>query len=419
MENNSPDVKKRSTRRAPIIITIVVILALAAAAGGRLIYDSLNPSETTEEDSVNIRVTLAEAGDIEISSIYTGKLAAVNEVSVVPKIPGRVVSVDATLGDKVSAGDVLFRLDTADVQRQVNQAQIQYDAAKAAYDGASDAVKAAESMTDAAKKAASEIPAVPDSPAMPGLPEVADPDAISLTIAAAKEQAQQALSQAEAALAQARAGRDQADVQLKLAQEGLNAAQAALAECTVTAPIGGRLTSLNVQRGGMASQAMPSASISDIDALQIETGVSETMVNRIKEGDSTEIYVRAISDEPIAGKIKTVVPAPPTGAVTYPVVVELPNDDGRLKPGMFAEIRMTTDRATDVVVIPSDAVLIKTGKEIVVVIGADDSARWVEVETGLDDGSLVEIKSGLKRGDKVVSEGQYYLDEDSAFKIIE
>jgi RND family efflux transporter MFP subunit len=399
MENNPAKVKKRSSYRTLIIVVVVVVLALAGVAGGRLWYNAIHPDAVVAEEAVNIRVTAAAIGEVEISSIYTGKLTAESEVSIVPKIPGKVISVDVALGDKVSAGDVLFRLETADVQLQVNQARIQHDAAKSAADSASSAVRAAESAVEVARN----LPTVPDvSGGGFNLQGGTDP-----------------VAAAEAALAQTKAGYEQANVQYQLAAEGLNAANAALSNCTVTAPIDGYITSLNVQEGGMASQAMPSATVSNIDALQITTNVSENMIDNIAAGDAAAVYIRAVSEEPFAGVIRSVVPAPSAGTTTYPVVIELPNGDSRLKPGMFAEIRMTTDRAADAVVIPSDAVLIKTGREVVAVIGADDKVRLVQVETGLDNGSLVEVKSGLKDGDTVVYEGQHYLDEDSEFEIIE
>ncbi|MDR1028841.1 MAG: efflux RND transporter periplasmic adaptor subunit [Clostridiales Family XIII bacterium] len=426
MENNPAEAKKRSSRRILIIAVVVIVFVLAAIAVGRLWYDSAHPEDTVKDESVNIRVAPATVDNVEISSVYTGKLTAVNEVNVIPKIPGKVTSVEVSQGDAVVAGAVLFRLDPEDVQRQVNQAQIQHDAAKSALDLASDAVRTAESMVAAAKTppAASSVPDMSGGASLPDVADLAEA-AEAAAVAQATAQAQataaqaQAIAQTEAALAQAKAGYEQANVQFKLAREGLAAANAALSECTVTAPIDGYVTALNVQRGGMASQAMPSVSISDTNALRITTNVSEGMVDAVRIGDSAEVYVRAISDTPFTGTITAVVPAPPAGSLSYPVVIELPSGDSRLKPGMFAEIRMTTGRAADVVAIPSEAVLIKAGAEVVMVIDADERVRSVRVETGLDDGALVEIRSGLKSGDKVVFEGQHYLNEDSEFKIVE
>jgi RND family efflux transporter MFP subunit len=408
---------KRSSHRTLIIAVAVIVLVLAAIAGGRIWYEALHPEDTVKNEVVNIRVTPAVVGDVEIMSIHTGKISAVNEVNVIPKIPGKVASVDVALGDHVTAGDVLFRLDPADVQRQVNQAQIQYDAAKGALDLASDAVRTAESMVDAAKNMT--LPSMPGGAGSPGIPGGTDPAAIAAAAAEAAQAQATAQAQAEAALAQAKAGYEQANAQFKLVREGLNAANAALADCSVTAPIDGYVTLLNVQRGGMASQAMPSVAISDTNTLRITMTVSENMVDHLQVGDSVEVYVRSVSEEPVAGKITAVVPAPPTGTLSYPVVIELPAGDSRLKPGMFAEIRMTTNRAADVIVIPSDAVLIRTNEEAVMVIDSDERVRSVQVTTGLDDGYSVEIKSGLAAGDKVVYEGQFYLNEDSEFKIVE
>jgi RND family efflux transporter MFP subunit len=187
----------------------------------------------------------------------------------------------------------------------------------------------------------------------------------------------------------------------------------------VTAPIDGYITALSIQEGGMASQAMPSAVITGIDNLEVKTSIAETFVDKLRKNDPVDVYVKAVSDEPFTGKIKAVVPAPGQGQTTYPVIISLTGEANDLKPGMFAEISMASDRAEDVVTIPSDAILIKSGEEIVCVLDNNDKVSFVNVETGLDNGELIEIVSGVSAGDRIVYEGQHYLNDESVVKVIE
>jgi RND family efflux transporter MFP subunit len=126
-----------------------------------------------------------------------------------------------------------------------------------------------------------------------------------------------------------------------------------------------------------------------------------------------------VSSEPFKGAIRSVIPSPSSGQTTYPVTIDLNKQDERFKSGMFTEITMVTGVAENVVTVPSEAVIIRNGTEIVAVIGAGDKVEINEVETGLDNGESVEIISGVSPGDRVVYEGQHYLDADSKIKILE
>jgi multidrug efflux pump subunit AcrA (membrane-fusion protein) len=78
-----------------------------------------------------------------------------------------------------------------------------------------------------------------------------------------------------------------------------------------------------------------------------------------------------------------------------------------------------TGRAGGVCLLPSDAVMIRDGKEIVATLGEGDKGEIREVQTGIDDGENVEIVDGVAPGERVVTEGQHYIDEDSKVRIAE
>jgi multidrug efflux pump subunit AcrA (membrane-fusion protein) len=98
--------------------------------------------------------------------------------------------------------------------------------------------------------------------------------------------------------------------------------------------------------------------------------------------------------------------------------VTLDNAGAEVKPGMFAEVIITSDRTADVIALPSDAVLIKSGKTVIAAV-EDGKIVFKDVVVGVDNGTLAEIKSGVNAGDIVVVEGQYYLENDSEFQIID
>jgi RND family efflux transporter MFP subunit len=340
-------------------------------------------------------------------------------------------------------GDTLFEIDPSDVESQQSQAQIQKDAASKGRSAASGAIKDAKSARKDAEKARKDAEkALKDikskikdtKKAIDDAKKAGPAGAAMLAQAqAALQQLEQARAQAEAGVAQAKAGvtqakvgvkqaqsaYDQADAQYRLADVGVSAAGDAVNETIVTAPISGYVTGITVQKGGMVSQAMPAVVITGAAKIQVTTTVAESLVDDISVGDAAEVYVRAVSDEPLRGVIRQIVPAPQTGQTTYPVIIDFSSPDSGLKPGMFAEVTMTTGRAESVCLIPSDAVMIRDGREIIAVLGEGDKVEIREVETGMDDGVNVEVTSGASPGERIITQGQHYVNEDSKVRVTE
>jgi len=352
------NIKNLSKKKKIIILIIVAIVAFGVF---RIISGKLEGSSIATSDVINIKVATASLTTLENTSPLTGRLKPVEEVSLVPKIPGEVTSVFVNLGDKVTKGTVLFELDKTQMATSYNQAKATYNDASLSLDRMSTLYKEG---------------------------------AISL---------QQY---------------EQAKTQFTLAKESYTAASDGISNFTVTSPIDGYVTSINAAVGAIASQVVPSATIANIDKLEIETSVSETMINKIKVDDSVQVLVESVSDKLFSGTITALSPAPATGSLTYPLKVTLDNTDTLIKPGMFAEVIITSDKTGNVLAIPSNAVLIKSGKTVVATIDKKNHVSLKEVSVGIDNGELAEIKSGINEGDTIVIEGQYYLEENSKVNII-
>jgi RND family efflux transporter MFP subunit len=343
-----------------IIVFVIILLAIAAL---RVIGDRFAPQEETEEASVAVRVANAVVMDINNNSILTGRLEAVEEAIVIPKIPGEVTRLYVSLGDKVAKGAALFELDKAQMAISLNQAKIAYD----------DAATNLERVT-----------------------VLYEEGAVPLQMY------------------------EQATSAYNMARESYAAASDAIGNATVTAPIGGYVTSVNVSVGGLASQAAPAITISNTDKLEINTGLSENMINKVSVGDTVEIKVKSVSeDTSFVGTVTAMAPAPAAGSLTYPVVITLNEPGEAVKPGMFAEVTVAADRVEGALAVPSKAVFIRSGRQMVITLDDADGVVMNEVVTGVDDGEVIEIKSGLSAGDRVVTEGQSYLNAASKVNVVE
>jgi membrane fusion protein, copper/silver efflux system len=95
--------------------------------------------------------------------------------------------------------------------------------------------------------------------------------------------------------------------------------------------------------------------------------------------------------------------------------VEISNPSGKLKPGMYANLSFAT-RARESLLVPSEAV-IRTGERSVVILAEGEGRfRAVDVETGMESGTEIEIRKGLKAGDRVVVSGQFLIDSEASLR---
>jgi len=351
---------KKFSKRKKIVIVFIVVFVLFGAF--RIVSNRLEDKGIVSSDVINIKVTSAAITTLESTSPLTGRLEPIEEVTLIPKAMGEVTNVYVELGQKVTKGTVLFELDKTQMATSFNQAKASYNDAQ-----------------------------------------------VNLT-------RMQTLYQEGAVSLQQY---EQAKTQFTIAKESYTAAGDGMSNYVVTSPIDGYVTSINVDIGGIASQSVAAASIANIDKLEIDTSISETLINKIKVGDKVEVLVSSVSDTPLSGTITALSPAPAAGSLTYPMKVTLDNETAEVKPGMFAEVIITSDKTANVIALPSRSVLIKSGKPVVATIEDGKRVIFRDVIVGVDNGTLAEIKSGIKIGDIVVIEGQYYLEETSEFNIID
>lgn len=354
------DSLKKLSRKKKIVLAAVIVFVLFGVF--RIVSNRMEDTSAVSSDVVNIKVTTAAITTLESTSPLTGRLEPVEEVTLVPKAMGEVTNVYVELGQKVTKGTVLFELDKTQIATSYNQAKASYNDAQ-----------------------------------------------VNLN-------RMQTLYQEGAVSLQQY---EQAKTAFTIAKESYTAASDGMSNYIVTSPIDGYITSINVDAGAIASQSVAAATIANIDKLEIDTSISETIINKIKVGDKVDVLVSSVSETPLSGTVTALSPAPAAGSLTYPMKVTLDNASASVKPGMFAEVIITSDKTANVIALPSSAVLIKSGKTVVTIIEDGNKVIFREVVVGVDNGELAEIKNGVKTGDTVVIEGQYYLEETSEFNIID
>ena len=355
---------------------LLILLAAVVLFGAYRIVSSRLGTEQTEDEknAVNVHVVTAERMDIKVETPLSGKVEPEDQVSVIATLQSEVTGVYVEVGDYVNAGATLFTQDAGQIQGSYQQASASVNIAREALSSAKTNYERME------------------------------------------------LLYREGAVSQQ--SYDGAKTQYATAQEQLNQAQAALTtaadalgNATATAPISGYITEVNVTAGTFPNMAAAAVSIANTKELEINTSVSEYLIGKIQTGQQVDVVINSLSDKLYQGTITNVAPAPSMGTLTYPITIKINGDQSGIVAGMFAEVHIVSDSRENVIAVPSESVLIKSGETQVVVLDQDNVPSFVSVTTGLDNGSMVEIIDGLSEGQIVVSSGQNFVVEGEAVTI--
>ncbi len=215
---------------------------------------------------------------------------------------------------------------------------------------------------------------------------------------------------AEDALKIAESSRASILAQIKSAEKTLN-------DAVVKSPISGIVTACNVKESTVLAQgAAAPFTIIDMNTVNIEVNVSEQLINTLHIGDELDVKISAVSDTPLKGKISTINPAA-NATGTYTVKIEIDNSNSQLKSGMFGEVIFAKEKSDNAIILPRSAV-ISNDEETYVMVEENGIAKKVNITLGVDNGTEVEVLSGLSENMNVVTKGQSYLIDGDAVEVV-
>ena len=208
---------------------------------------------------------------------------------------------------------------------------------------------------------------------------------------------------------------DQARTQLEVAESALKNLEE---NTTLVSPISGIVTARNYDPGDVAGQK-PILTIESINPVKVMVNVSETYYNRVEMGMPVEVQADALGSETFSGKVSLIYPTIDPVSHTFPVEITVPNADQRLRPGMFARVKMnfgTRERP----LVSDKAVLKQVGSnDRYVFVEKDGVAVYTLVQPGVRINDKYEIVSGLNEGDRVIVEGNTGLIDGTEVEVVE
>lgn len=310
-----------------------------------------------EPERIAVETMTAEYGSLIVSKTYSGTVKGIEHAEILAKLAESVEKIMVSEGDLVKKGDLLLTLNEGGPSSQYRQARAVYQNAK----------KLRTKYRNLFKE---------------GAVSENDLDAIN--------------------------------TEFKVAEANYKGARELV---EIISPINGKVTSLNVNIGEQVYQGQHLATISQTDEVRVAIGVDPADIDYLQAGDTVTLWMQGADIKKVTGTISRVAGSADPMTRAFEVEIIAPNNEVVLKVGAFATTKLKLYSLDQVLVLPRDAILIQKGLPKLFKLNGD-TAKSVEVQLGQTDGTLVEIKSGLKLGEEIVVLGQSFLSDGVLVNVV-
>ena len=399
-----------------------LLLPVCAAA----LLAACSSAEKEPEPLVAVQTTPAKRGPIELTVSSEAVVFPLEQAVITPKITSTISKFYVQRGTRVKKGQPLAQLENADLAGAAEQSKGNFEQAEANYKTTTGAsvpqqiqkaeldAAAAKAAFDAQQKVYDSRKELFDQGAIPRR----DLDSAEVAMIQARSQNEQAQKQ----LADLqRLGKEQAlkaaSGQLSAAKGTYENAQAQLSYSVIHSPIDGVVTDRPLYQGELATANQPILTVMNTSKLIAKAHVPQSEAVLLKVGDHAELNVQG-AEEPIPGRVMLVSPALDPGSTTIEIWVEALKTNPALKPGMNAQIGATAKSVKDALTVPAGAVFKSPeAGDYVMIAGKDEKAHLAKVKIGIRNKELAEIRSGIKENDPVITAGGYALPDGTKIKV--
>lgn len=352
-----------------VIAGLIVVVGLLVGVKAGQIVTMVKAGESFAPPPEAVSATQVERVEWAASRTAIGSLVAVRGVTLAAEVPGTVREITFDAGSTVRTGAVLVRLDVSTEQAQLASAEAEAALARVNLE-----------RTQALRRGESS-------------------------------------SQAELDAAEARA---------KQAAAAVATVRAALAKKTIRAPFDGRISIRQVELGQVVAPGTPIASLQSVTPIHADFWVPQQALSDVRVGQRVRLRTDAFPDDHWEGEIAVVNPEVNAATRNVRVRATVPNADGRLRPGMFANVEVLSGEVRPVLVIPATAVVFAPyGDSVFALEERKDEqtgkaglfVRQKFVRLGERRGDFVAVSSGLAQGESIVSAGAFKLRNGMAVAV--
>jgi HlyD family secretion protein len=343
-------------KTTPIVIGIA---ALALAGGGAWWWQS-----KADAQAPSYRTAKIERGNLQASVSASGAVNPVTQVSVGTQVSGQIKELYVDFNSEVKAGQLIAQIDPETFEFRVRQALADVDAARAAVLTAQANVLASQAAISRAQVDVAEA-----QRDFERKKDLADKQFIAQSEA---DKARALVNTSGESLKSAQAQLAVTQAQVKSAQANVAQREAALAQARVdlqrtkiTSPVNGIVIKRAIERGQTVAASLQAPELfviaQNLSDMQVDASIDEADVSRVRTGQRASFTVDAFPGQTFEGEVRQVRKAAQNVAnvVTYVAVVGFTNTDGRLLPGMTANVRVITDSRENVLKIPNSALRVR------------------------------------------------------------
>lgn len=339
---------------------LIALSAAVCAACSSVSKKSQEQGEENEQEQAvvtpKVSVVAATMREVPQNGVYTSTVMpnAVNNIA--PQSVNRIKSINVEIGDFVSAGQVVARMDVLNL----DQAKLQM----------------VNDSTELARiKSLYEVGGVSKS----------DLDAITLSYKVRKA-----------------------------AYENL------LENTVLRSPISGVITARNYDKGDMFGMGQPIFTVQQITPVKLLVAISESEYTKVKKGQKVTLVVDALPGESFDGTISRLYPTMDAATHTFNVEVKVPNYNRRLRPGMYAKVTVNFGKNNSVIIPDKAVVRQQgAGDKFVYILNEDNTVTFKKVSLGVRLGNEYEVLSGVQEGDRVVTDGQLRIRDGVEVEVVE
>jgi HlyD family secretion protein len=401
-------------------ITVALLLSCA-------VFSGCSKKETEPQPVVTVQVAKAETKPLNEIITADAVLFPVRQAAITSKISAPIKKLFVQRGDRVHQGQLLATLENADIAASVVENRGGLEQAQAAHVTATQAgipeemrkaeldVQQAKENLDAQAKVLESRQTLFEQGALPRK----DLDSARVSFTQAKAQFEMADKHLASLTAVGHgASIKAANAQLDQARGKFKGAEAQLAYTEIHSPINGYVTERPNYAGEMAPAGSPLITVMDTSSVIAKAHISQLQAMELKVNDPAEI-ITAGTEQPIAGEVSLISPALDPNSTTVEIWVTAPNKDQQLRPGSAVKVEIKTKQVQQALAIPQNAIVQSEGGKPTVMVVEGDVAHLREIQTGIKDAEagLVQVLSGLKPGEMVVTDQAFGLPDKTKVKV--
>ena len=417
------------------ILTIVIIAAIVGGGGYYAYRRYANKSKTAS--NVKYLSEKVTKTNLAVTVEATGTVSGADEVNVYSNNSGSLSGMAAKAGDHVNKGDLFCKIDDTSTQQDIQSAQITLEHSKLelqALESQMDSLLVRAPMNGKIKSVF--VSSGDDTASMKSayggmaVMTVGSDNALEITVpfpssggkvAAVYTSAGKTVKKGDILFkmddTSVKNSIAQKDNEIQLAEINLNNKIESLSKATISTPISGIVSVLNVKNGEVINTSNPTliATITDTSKMEVTLPVDELDINKVKVGQKASISIDDVEGTTFKGEVQSISQEGTTSnnVTTYSVVVTIDNPTG-VKIGMNADVTISIE-SKDVLAVPVEAIVSKNNKKYVMVSDetkqssgsrkqGNKATKLVEVKTGIKNSSMIEIVSGVTENQTVLVE---------------